>query len=210
MAKVIESGPNAGLLSGKVGEVVYVIKNGKNFTRKRPRKQQRTAAPAQICQRQKFGFAQQFAKNFLEVAKLGFRQYQYYAFHKFSSGLHKSLENDKGSCHVNMETLHLSCGDLPVPEIAFLGLEKNRIDLKWKPLAFADGNTTTLVMVICNAGGTAVDYYTAEAGCGEIKTGFCAFEMQHVYTFYTSKDRATSSETLYLGSLPAESEATDG
>ncbi len=208
MAIIIETGPYAGLLSGKVGDVVYVIRNGKNFIRQCSQKQKRPAAPAQICQRQKFGFAQQFAGNFREVAKLGFRQHQQYALLKFSSGLHKSLENDNSRCYVNMETLRLSCGDLPVPEIEFLGIKNNRICLKWKPLDFLDGST--LVMVICNAGGTSVAHYTAGSASGELKTGFCSFDVQHVYAFHTNRDRATSSETIYLGSLSEEREATDG
>ncbi len=63
-----------GLYTGKLGDKVYFVRNGKQYVRSVPESKDRPASPAQVAQKQKFKLASELAGKLLEpVIRIGYQ-----------------------------------------------------------------------------------------------------------------------------------------
>lgn len=75
MARIFTEGPKSGLISGKIGNLVYVVKNGKNYTRSIPKKRSMNSfSSSQITGQLRFKKASTLARELLPVFRKGYPQ----------------------------------------------------------------------------------------------------------------------------------------
>jgi hypothetical protein len=106
-----------GMLSGRVGDRIFRIRNGKNYVARAPVKG-RKATPMQRRQQVKFAAVVAFAQRFKQPVALGYASLKGYAYACFSKHLHHIVYHENELWQFDPAQLQLSKGNLQYPCVA--------------------------------------------------------------------------------------------
>ncbi|MGE5446772.1 MAG: DUF6266 family protein, partial [Bacteroidales bacterium] len=128
-----------GLISGKLGNKVYYVKDGKSYVRIYVKSKDSNTYKQQL-QRAKFGTTTKFLKNFRSPIKIGF-QGSKYIDHEFAEAMQYHFNNalieipqSEGVCpkfEIDINKVILSRGNIVKPEILNCSREGHQIKLTW-------------------------------------------------------------------------------
>ncbi|MBS1566582.1 MAG: hypothetical protein JST39_19515 [Bacteroidetes bacterium] len=202
-----------GPIVGKVGAVVGSSRNGKPYL-KGPYKDRTTnVSEAELGNRAKFRTSQIWLKPLKEFVREGFKSFRLTsgAFLAAKSYLQRhALEGSGVTLSVNPALVKLSTGPLPLP--ANLTVSKTSPDqllFSWDTEGIEGDRRYDQVMMLAYdvANGKAYQNVTGQfrtAGADILTVVLSNEEVVfHVYAAFTSGDRETQSESVYLGAITA-------
>ncbi len=134
MAKIIGN-HLFGLISGRLGNTIGVIINGKQYFRQVPKKSTVKPSQKQIMQRARFAFAMKFLKPLRPVIQLGFyeRNNSRSAHNKAMSHLlQHTIEGSYPDYTINFQKLKLSKGPIERCESTSVEISNHNIIYHWK------------------------------------------------------------------------------
>lgn len=134
MARVI-GGVN-GVVSGKVGNVVFYSSNGGNYVRSLPTKRRSyTPSAKQVAQRTRFIMVQDWLRPILPLIRVGFNDYaprQSSHNSAMSYNMHHALIENDGAFEIDPEKFAFSVGLLPGLEHASIKQIGNYVEFRWE------------------------------------------------------------------------------
>ncbi len=134
MAKVIGN-HLFGLISGRIGNMVGVIINGKQHFRQLPIKNTAKPSQKQIIQRARFGFAMKFLNPLNSVIRIGFKSSQNSKSPQnraMSLLLNNVIEGEYPDYTINFEKLQLSKGPIELCDSAIVKIKDQNIVYHWE------------------------------------------------------------------------------
>src|SRR6476620_1307447 len=118
MARLFTEGPNSGLISGKIGDLVYVIKNGKNYTRRSPQQRRKNSwTSTQKMYQMRFKTASNLARQLLPIFRIGHPQIDSEHYPLLMKQLLQLL-NKTGDHATDWSKLQISSGQLHLNIVA--------------------------------------------------------------------------------------------
>lgn len=126
---------NKGLLSGRLGGVIFYVHHGKQLMKavseKKPKDPQ---SPAQQISRQKFKVATQFACKSKDVIRIGYQaNMKMTAMNEFVSHLyHDAIEGIYPFQGINYPRVKFSRGSIPAPHLIVAELGADNLVVSWK------------------------------------------------------------------------------
>ncbi len=214
MGKIIHS---IFLFSGKVGDKIAVIRNGKQHFRQLPKPTQNKPTKKQVEQRAKFGFATKFIHSLLPIIRLG-----YYVKHPkksphnsaMSHFLNFTISGEYPSYGVNFEKLQLAKGSVSLCSFTDVKIINNHIKFNWddsdrKTLMNSYdsvyGNHQIILIGITEHLHTiySINDYVRSNKTGKLPlTQITSGTKIHCYLFFIEKTHSQlPSDSLYLGSV---------
>ncbi len=218
MARVSKDGS----FSGRLGDLVYYKKNGKNFVRKFTQPND-PETPEQMVQRAKLSAVNQFLTYFKDVVRIGFQtgssgNKPYYEALKY----HMQTEfrditppdQDPGDkirvFEIVVENAKLARGHLSPPEVLSCIRTSDTISLRWDiGLGEPPNRHTDLIAMVAWLPGkkAATQFNTGarSAGSGQMKLPVGFTPQVHLWVFYWNGEKGSKvgeenvSESVYLG-----------
>lgn len=201
-----------GPISGKVGDRVYVIKNGVNYVRSLPRKTSKPATEEQQIWRAKFGLASGFLKPLTGLLN---SSYKFINPKKTGKGLalrqilDEAIIGDYPDLEIDYAKVRLIHGRLPVPPETCIQAEKpDRLSFTWsfQPHWYTGSSDELILLVYCislkefgcyeNTGIQRSD----ESGSIRLPEEFAGKECC-VWLAYRSVQQNAWSDSVYLGKV---------
>ncbi|MCW3789654.1 DUF6266 family protein [Plebeiibacterium sediminum] len=124
-----------GLISGRLGNTIGVIINGKQYFRQAPSKSSVKPSQKQIMQRARFAFAMKFLKPLRPVIQLGFykRNDSRSAHNKaMSLLLQQTIKGEYPDYTINFQKLYLSKGPIERCDATSVEISDQNIIFQWK------------------------------------------------------------------------------
>lgn len=133
-----------GVISGKLGSIVYVNRKGVNYLRTKPSVHKKSNSTAQQAQRSKFAIMFKFLKPFAELLSIGFHQqaksktgYNAAMSYNLKNGFTESATDVK----VDYSKILLTQGSLCIPHDPFLNMAApSIIAFHWNYHPLSSGN----------------------------------------------------------------------
>lgn len=213
MAKVVN-----GLLVGRMGNMVYYVVNGVQYSRiyVKPKNPKTTQ---QQVRRKKIQVCTKFLKNFWEVIKIGYPS-QDIAIKKFNEAFNYHMDNameeftlpdsTETSFRVIPEKVQLAAGLINAPEIYSCQRNDRQIELTWNPKLGPLPNlySDQVVLTAYIPGQKAfVEFYmgTRKQGGGTVELPIYFSQPVHLWVFYWNSEQKRKalkeriSNSVYLG-----------
>ena len=203
---------SGGALHGKVGTLIYYMRNGVSCVRSAPKPRIDSPSPAQQAQRARMKLAAQFLAPLIPVLDDTFKP----GNRKKLSGpnwatkqlLQDAIAGEYPDLHVRAERVLVSCGTLPPLRNTALAPGKDGLlTFNWEPTGspFIDNNMPAYLLVYNQTHRCVVlSKGTACRGDGELALQV-AQEMLvgtvHCYGFVMDRVRRSASDSVFLGTL---------
>ncbi len=200
------------LISGKVGDKIYVIRDGKNYVRSLPTKTSKSPTEKQLAHRAKFGLVTQFLlpiapllnESYKKVNKKrsGFQMAVRQVFAEAVSGAYPNLEIDPSKASL----LHGRLNS-PFGEMTYVA-GTCELDFYWPLHAQDYGNPTDELCALIWCRSLNEFYSKFDLGIKR-EQEFCTLKIPqsfkcselHVWLFYRSVDHRAYSNSVYMGNV---------
>lgn len=208
---ILKNGINGGF-SGKVGDVVGYIANGKTIIRAKPKLRTSPPTEAELRNRKKFAVVQEWFWRLTDILRIGFQDYndnfQGFVAAKSYNQKHALEINENGEFFINPELVLVSYGTLPAPsEMSVESRAGQELAFNWNkkgPYAYNDH----LMVLAYDVDSKEVHarYRTSLALMKDASAVFKLAETEkgrafHIYAAFVSEDRKQRSNSKYLGKL---------
>ncbi len=215
MAKLLKNG----LMSGKIGSLVYYVINGKQYVRNYVIPDNPNT-PAQHRHRTKIKVCGKFISKFKTAILVGYQGFP--TGEAFSEAMKYHMANamEDTTPHNSVdptfklipEKIVLSVGIVQAPEITTCSRNGRIIELTWNPtLGHVPNRHTDALAVIAFIEGKKAftNFYTGtrDDGTGKVMLPFDFHEPVHLWTFYWNgqkseeRNKENVSDSIYLGSF---------
>lgn len=208
---ILKNGINGGF-SGKVGDVVGYVVNGRTIIRAKPKARTSPPTEGELRNRKKFAVAQEWFWRLSDFLRIGFQDYQpnYQGFvaAKSYNQKHALQIDENGDFFINPELVLVSFGTQPLPnEISVESKEGQELGFTWskeQPYEYNDH-----VMVLAYDVDSKEVHARTRTSIGLRKDGSAVFKLEesekgrtfHVYIAFVSEDRKQRTNSKYLGKL---------
>ena len=203
---------SGGALHGKVGNLVYYMRNGVSCVRSIPKPRNDSPSPAQQAQRARMKLATQFLAPLKPVLDDTFKP----GNRKKLSGLNwatkqllqDAIAGEYPDLYVRAERVLMSCGTLPPLRKTALALgEDGLFAFNWEPTGspFIDNNVPVYLLVYNQTHRRVV--LSKKAACrgdGELTLQIAQEMLKgtvHCYGFVMDRMRRSASDSVFLGTL---------
>jgi len=200
------------LISGKIGDKVYVIKNGKNYVRSLPGKSSKLPTEKQLAWRTSFAMATQFLMPISSLINESYRK-----INPKKSGLQFSIRQLLKEAltgvypHVEIDPskVILIRGNLPAPSGNMTYVARtNELDFHWPQISndYQNFSDELGILIWCP---TLNEFYSELNSGVHRDQEFCTIPIPlefkgqeiHVWLFYRSTDHRSFSNTTYMGQV---------
>ncbi len=201
----------SGLFSGRIGNIVGVVKNGKQYFRQLPKKNSKKPSEKQIIQRARFRFAMGFIKSLSPVIKIGFNS----KYHSRSPQnmamsllLQNALEGEYPEFTVNYKKLQLAKGPVETCYSDSVKIIKNDIVFNWSNYGEYHSNYKNDHAILVAISEDNQTFFSINDYCREDKGGKLSISCiqsgtkVHCYTIFNDANNSElSSNSLYVGTV---------
>lgn len=208
---ILKNGINGGF-SGKVGDVVGYVVNGKAIIRGMPRKRTSPPTEGELRNRKKFAVAQEWFWRLTDFLRIGFQDYQpnYQGFvaAKSYNQKHALQMDEHGEFFINPELVVLSIGTLPLPnQINVESKVEQELVFTWT-MGELDTHNDHVMVLAYDVDSKEVHARTRTSlALRKDKTATFKLDKSekgrsfHIYIALVSEDRKQRSNSKYLGKL---------
>jgi hypothetical protein len=199
-----------GPIVGKVGTVIGSSRNGKPYIKGPYKERKKDVTEVELGNRNKFGMSQYWLKPLLDFVREGYKSYKYTsgAFVAAKADLLRNAVQGAPDLRINPALVKLSVGQLPLAtDIAVSKISANKLQFTWNGDTVAGSNQYDQVMMLAYNVDNAEAYYNItgqfrSAGSDTLiidapGTG----KTYHLYMAFTSHDRESQSNSIYLGTI---------
>jgi len=200
------------LISGKIGDKVYVIRDGKNYVRSLPAKSSKLPTEKQLAWRTSFAMATQFLMPLSALINESYRR-----INPKKSGMQLSVqqllkEALKGvypNIEIDPSKVSLIRGNLPAPTGNMTYVARtNELDFHWSQVSnvFQNSADELGILIWCR---TLNEFYSKLNPGVRRDQEFCTIPIPlefkgqeiHVWLFYRSADHRSYSNSTYMGQV---------
>ena len=212
-----------GLVSGKIGNQIYYVQEGRQCSRAVSAKPTKPATANQVRYREKMTVTSKFLSSFISVIKVGWHdpdsKRKYYSnsmsYHLQHALVELTVEDNKGKSPVNhyqidMPKVLLSSGNIESPNILSAERKENQLHLTWgTTLGPITNRLDDILAIVAYEPGRICESFisagTRTTGTASVKLPSHMKGKLHVWTFYWNhtKQKAMknelASDSVYLG-----------
>ncbi len=216
-----------GLISGKMGNLIYYVQDGIQYSRAVSAKPTKPATLNQAQYREKMAITSKFLHKFKRVIKVGWHdpasKRKYYS-NAMSYHLHNAIieiknedntntdKKKKNQFQIDLTKVLLSSGNIESPKILSVLKNENQLDITWDTRLGPITNrfTDILAIIAYKKDKIAEPFFsvgTRKTGTASISLPFEMKEKIHVWAFYwnptesDSEKNTVASDSVYLGEL---------
>ena len=209
MAKLLNGNPFH--LSGKLGDLVYYSRNGRQLVRKTPGARKSKPSEAQLGQQAKFALLSKCLKPLKPLLDQTFNKRSAPipgSARAFSQNYHRALAGTYPALRISYPMLLLSSGNLPKPESPVaVPTIPGKLRFYWTDNSRLSGSTTNdklFIAVYCEE----IDQWIFMLDTAFRPTGTCTVDLKefsnmqvHTYLGFISADGKQASESVYAGAV---------
>lgn len=208
---ILKNGINGGF-SGKVGDVVGYVVNGRTIIRAKPKERTSPPTEKELLNRKKFAVAQEWFWRLTDVLRIGFQDYhpnyQGFVAAKSYNQKHALQTDENGEFFINPELVMISLGTQPLPkEISVESSEGQELFFKWtkdEPYKYNDH-----LMALAYDVDSKEVHARFRTSLAIMATGSAIFKLAesekgrsfHIYIAFVAEDRKQRSNSKYLGKV---------